>query len=146
MGPLDEVDIFSTAYGDDQRLTLRPLIRHAVNLDDILRCCYSRLWLDSLSVSDESSLGMDGMVETIQQDYDCRDMAGVLSSLLEKIEILGDLVRLTEKGCRRPAVSFGCSGENRRLKNCRLWEKKSIVSMSELNLYRMHSSRIKTHR
>lgn len=98
MGPLDEVDIFTTAYGDDQRLTLRPLIRHAVNLDDVLRCCYSRLWLGSLSVSGESSLDTDGLVETIRQDYDCQNIAGVLNSLQEKIEVLGDLARLTEKG------------------------------------------------
>ncbi len=102
MGPLDEMNIFETRYGDDHRLTLRPLIRHAVNLDDILRCCYSRLWLGSLgkSVADEDSLDMDKMIETMRQDYDCEDMSVILSSLQGKIEILGDLTRLARKGAQ----------------------------------------------
>ncbi len=98
MGPLDEMDIFETVYGDDHRLTLRPLIRHVVNLDDILRQCYSRLWLDSLSVADEDSLDTEAVIKTIRRDYDCGEMADVVDSLEEKIEVLGDLVRLTEKG------------------------------------------------
>lgn len=97
MGPLDEMHIFETRYGEDRRLTLKPLIRHALNLDDIFRCCYSRLWLDSLgeSVCDDDK---DGLVETIQRDYDCDDVAGILISLKEKIAILGDLTRLSMKG------------------------------------------------
>jgi ADP-heptose:LPS heptosyltransferase len=100
MGPLDEVNIFETGYGDDRRLTLRPLIRHGVNLDDIFRCCYSRLWLDSLGggVAGEDAMEMTAMIEMIEQDYDCGDMAGVLSSLAEKIEILRELTSLTNKG------------------------------------------------
>jgi lipopolysaccharide heptosyltransferase II len=98
MGPLDEVNIFETGYGEDNRLALRPLIRHAVNLDDILRCCYSSLWLDSLSEIDEGSLDTDRMIATIKQDYDCGHMTGVLNSLQEKIAILGDLGRLADKG------------------------------------------------
>ncbi|MCH7622732.1 MAG: glycosyltransferase family 9 protein [Nitrospinae bacterium] len=100
MGPLDEMHIFETRYGDDRRLILKPLIRHVVNLDDIFRCCYSRLWLDSLreSVGEGDSPDQDAMVETIRQDYDCEDMAGIIGSLKEKIEILGDLIRLGRKG------------------------------------------------
>jgi len=96
MGPLDEMHIFETRYGDDRRLTLKPLIRHGVNLDDIFRCCYSRLWLESLgeSASDDRS----AMVETLRQDYDCDGMAGILGSLKEKIAVLDDLVQLGRKG------------------------------------------------
>ena len=97
MGPLDEMHIFETLYGDDRRLTLRPLIRHGVNLDNIFRACYSRLWLDSLqeSVSDGDS---DAVVKTIRQDYDCENMAAIMGTLKEKIEILDDLIRLGRKG------------------------------------------------
>ncbi len=100
MGPLDEMHIFETRYGDDRRLTLRPLIRHAVSLDDIFRCCYSRLWLDSLGegVRADDSSDQEGLVETIQRDYDCDGMAGILGSLKVKIENLGDLTRLARKG------------------------------------------------
>lgn len=100
MGPLDEVNIFETRYGEDHRLNLKPLIRHAVSLDDIFRCCYSRLWLDSLqeSVSEDVEQYQGGLIETIRQDYDCEDMTVILSSLKEKIAILGDLNRLTRKG------------------------------------------------
>jgi len=100
MGPLDEMHIFETQYGDDRRLTLKPLIRHMVNLDDIFRCCYSRLWLDSLreSASESDSSDQNAMVETIRQDYDCEDMAEIIGSLKEKIGILKDLIQLSRKG------------------------------------------------
>jgi hypothetical protein len=38
------------------------------------------------------------MIATIRQDYDCEDITGILNSVREKIEILGNLVRLAEKG------------------------------------------------
>ena len=100
MGPLDEVDIFATGYGEDHRLTLKPLIRHAVNLDDIFRCCYSRLWLDSLkeNVGEGVSPDRDWLVDTLRQDYDCDDISLVLSVLQGKIYIAEDLIRLTRRG------------------------------------------------
>jgi len=100
MEMLDEMHIFETRYGDDRRLILKPLIRHAVNLDDIFRCCYSRLWLDSLreSVVEGDSSDQDAIVETLCRDYDCDDMTGVLTSLQEKLKILKDLILLSRKG------------------------------------------------
>jgi lipopolysaccharide heptosyltransferase II len=98
MGPLDEVNIFETVYGDDRRLTLRPLIRHAVNWDDILRCCYSRLWLDSLSGLGGNPLDTDSLIETIRQDYDCGDKSGILTALQDTNMKLEDLARYAEKG------------------------------------------------
>ncbi len=101
MGSLDEVNIFETRYGKDRRLNLKPLARHPVGLGDIFRCCYSRLWLDSLQESAReggTQSDPEGLVKTIRQDYDCDDISVVLTSLREKIAVLGDLTGIGRKG------------------------------------------------
>ena len=102
MGPLDEVNIYETRYGNDQRLTLKPLTRHPIKLDDVFRWAYSSLWLESLGEYDHCDNSRDeaAMVELMWQDYDCGGIDEIVEPLRYKIEVVKDLIKLSREGTK----------------------------------------------
>lgn len=97
MGPLNEMNIFETRYGSDDRLALRPLIQHPIQLDDVFRWAYSRLWLESLG---KNAPHGDVEIETLWLDHDCERVAEVLAPLQKKVAVLDDLDRLCREGMK----------------------------------------------
>lgn len=105
MGSLDEMNIYETRYGSDQRLPLKPLTRHPIHLDDVFRWAYSSLWLESLGehVHSDNSMDEAAMVEFLRQDYDCGRIKAILEPLREKINVARDSVRLSREGAKATA-------------------------------------------
>lgn len=98
MGPLDEMNIFETRYGPDNRLGLRPVIRRPAVLDDVFRWAYTRTWLESLGKTDPSENGDTERVELFCKDYDCENLGEIMEPLREKIAVLSDLSQLSREG------------------------------------------------
>ncbi len=99
MGALDEMHLFETRLDADQRLVLKPLIRHPLNLDDLFRSAYTRLWLSTLGYGDgKASIINDNLASQLREDYDCSHMEETWVSLQKKIQVLRDLGRLSRKG------------------------------------------------
>ena len=120
MGSLDEMNIFETRYGPDNRLALKPVIRHPVNLDDVFRWAYSRLWLKSLETTavSEESFWETKDVEVLCEDYDCENVERIKEPLRKKISVLSDLSRLSREGGRTTGVlirSLRCRASAKKL-------------------------------
>jgi ADP-heptose:LPS heptosyltransferase len=102
MGCLDEMNIYETRYGSDQRLVLKPLTQHPIHLDDVFRWAYSSLWLESLGecVHSDNSMDEAAMVELLRQDYDCSGIEAILEPLREKISVARDSIQLSREGAK----------------------------------------------
>lgn len=102
MGPLDEMNIYETRYGSDQRLALKPLTLHPIHLDDVFRWAYSSLWLEFLQAPHRSETFPEGKarVEILRQDYDCSGIEAILEPLREKISVARDSVQLSREGAK----------------------------------------------
>ncbi len=96
MGPLDEVHIFETRFGADNRLGLRSLVRHPVGLQDVFRLAYERLWLSVLQPGNESA--GTPVAETLRADHDCADIGQLLPVVDEKRSVLRSIGRRAGKG------------------------------------------------
>ncbi len=109
MGPLDEVNVFETRFGEDGRLSLRPLVRHPVTLTDVFRLAYERLWLSALETDREPDA--DGIAETLLADHDCSQIGGILEAVAEKRGVLKSILRRAGKGVQTAGKILRCCGK-----------------------------------
>jgi ADP-heptose:LPS heptosyltransferase len=97
---VEEMNIYETRYGNDRRLTLKPLTLHPIHLDDVFRWAYSSLWLESLATPGRLRKFPEGVagVELLREDYDCSGVETILEPLREKIRAARDSVKLSREG------------------------------------------------
>ena len=91
MDGLDEMNVYATRYGGDQRLRLRSLIRHPLRVEDVFRCAYESLWIETLADGGVAGgeRGRRENARTLLADHDCADASGVvLAGVSEKRRVL----------------------------------------------------------
>jgi ADP-heptose:LPS heptosyltransferase len=95
---VSEIDILETNVGIDDRLWLKPLVRHALTMEDLFRSAYEQLWLQMLPIREESYVCSDTLAENLASNFDCRGVDRVLLEVREKIKALKKLVQYAESG------------------------------------------------
>ena len=95
---LSDIDILETAIGPDDRLFLKPLIRHGLTVEDLFRRAYEQLWLQVLPIEEGAYLCSNNLAESLASHFDCRGADKVWQEAEEKIKALNRLAQYGEKG------------------------------------------------
>ena len=94
-----EVNVYETIFDINMNFRLRPLVRHRLELDDLIRSCYTLLWRATLEEKIEvDSFMINSVCENLVQEYDCSNIEMIDEQLEKKILILKDILSLAYKG------------------------------------------------
>jgi ADP-heptose:LPS heptosyltransferase len=110
-----ELHIFRTGFGRDQRLDLFPLIQRPPSIEDVFRICYSRLWLCRLNVPSRS-VGLEEVgyiARTLEQNYDLSAANDILPEFMNARENLLNLNSISRQGVHTTrAIRENCRKES----------------------------------
>ncbi len=95
---LTEIDIFETAIGEDDRLFLKPLIRHAITVQDLFRRAYEQLWLQVLPINEGAYICPNDFEDNLSNHFNCSGAAKVWKEAEDKIKALKRLAQYGGKG------------------------------------------------
>jgi len=93
----DELNIYETVLSAQGIVGLRPILKHALSLDDVFRLAYAVLWRETLDVEIKTD------IEVIQenlQNFSISDYDNLLGSLAVKVKLLKELEALGSEGIR----------------------------------------------
>ncbi len=92
-----ELNVYETVTSSDGLIRLKPVIRHALELEDIFRLAYSVLWREALVP--ETSTNILSLQELLEE-YENSDSQTVRELLGNKMELLETIEALGEEGAR----------------------------------------------
>ena len=96
-----ELNIFETVFDFDNNFKLRPLVKHALGMDDMFRTAYALLWRERLEEKqneNDFNFLINGVCDNLIRDYDCTDIDSVNEQLGKKYLGLEEIVKLGSKG------------------------------------------------
>jgi ADP-heptose:LPS heptosyltransferase len=95
---LSDIDMLETVIGPDDRLFLKPLIRHALTVEDLFQRAYEQLWLQVLPIEEGAYVCSNNLAESLASHYDCRGADKVFQEVEGKIKALKKLAQYGERG------------------------------------------------
>ena len=94
-----EVNVFETEFDFNMNFRLRSLVRHRLEMNDLLRSGYTMLWRGILEeINNVDSFSINGICENLVQEYDCSDVEMIDDKLKNKYLILQDISKRAYEG------------------------------------------------
>ena len=103
-----DIDIFETAIGEDDRIYLKPLIQHAITVQDLFRRAYEQLWLQVLPINDGAYVFPNDFEERLENHFNCSGAEKIWHEVEGKIKVLKKLAQYGEKGQKLATRLIDC--------------------------------------
>ena len=94
-----EINVYETIFDNNSNFRLRSLVRHKIELDDLIRSCYTILWRVALEERTYiDNFMVNSICENLLEEYDCSNLKLIDEQLIKKNLILKNISKLAQAG------------------------------------------------
>lgn len=94
-----EINVYETIFDNNSNFRLRSLVRHKIELDDLIRSCYTILWRVALEEKTYiDNFMVNSICENLLEEYDCSNLKLIDEQLIKKNLILKNISKLAQAG------------------------------------------------
>ena len=94
-----EINVYETIFDNNSNFRLRSLVRHKIELDDLIRSCYTILWRVTLEERTYiDSFMVNSVCKNLLEEYDCSNLKLIDEQLIKKNLTLKNISKLAQAG------------------------------------------------